>query len=216
MKPEKQNPAPLAGGNRAKETFNSGDPELRPSVYKLQVWSDRLERRIQCLAAMADWRDELQSRIRRAELRFEHVGLDADEQDALAAQVAEFNQVCCGLSAQPSISTAAERRADEGCPSSRSHWRSLHRPRGIRRLRSILAERQEGRGARGHTFSGDRYRARQIPRDATTAPRDNACAMVAAGRLGDASRSSRHRQNSGGNRNSLGGRKRQRLPTVAL
>ncbi len=61
MKPEKQNPAPLAGGNRAKETFNSGEPELRPSVYKLQVWSDRLERRIQCLAAMADWRDELQS-----------------------------------------------------------------------------------------------------------------------------------------------------------
>jgi hypothetical protein len=49
------------------------------------------------LAAIADWRDNLLSRIRRAHLRFEFIGLDADEQDALAAEVGAFNEVCIAL-----------------------------------------------------------------------------------------------------------------------
>ena len=49
------------------------------------------------LAVIADWRDDLLSRIRRAHLRFEFIGLDADEQEALAAEVATFKQVCIAL-----------------------------------------------------------------------------------------------------------------------
>jgi hypothetical protein len=49
------------------------------------------------LEVIADWRDELLCRIQRAHLRFEFVGLDADEQEALAAEVAAFKQVCIAL-----------------------------------------------------------------------------------------------------------------------
>ena len=98
--PKKQNPEPLAGGNRVKETFKSGQREHNSNVHFLQVASARLEQRIEDLTAIADWRDDLQSRLHRAQLRFEYLGLDADEQDALAAEVAEFNQVCRSLSGQ--------------------------------------------------------------------------------------------------------------------
>lgn len=49
------------------------------------------------LAVIADWRDDLLSRIRRADLRFEFIGLDADELEALAAEAATFKQVCVAL-----------------------------------------------------------------------------------------------------------------------
>ena len=49
------------------------------------------------LAVIADWRNDLLSRIQRAHLRFEFVGLDADEQEALATEVATFKQVCVAL-----------------------------------------------------------------------------------------------------------------------
>ena len=70
-----------------------------------------LQRHIADLEAIADWRDELQSRIRRAHLRFEFVGLDADEQDALEREVQEFDLVCRGLSGQPAVNEVTERRA---------------------------------------------------------------------------------------------------------
>lgn len=70
-----------------------------------------LEQHIADLDAIADWRDELQSRIRRAHLRFEFVGLDADEQDALERDVQEFVLVCRGLSGQWAVNQVAERRA---------------------------------------------------------------------------------------------------------
>ncbi len=70
-----------------------------------------LEQHIADLEAIADWRDELKSKIRRAHLRFEFVGLDADEQDALEREVQEFDLVCRGLSGQPSANEVAERSA---------------------------------------------------------------------------------------------------------
>jgi len=53
---------------------------------------------IEDLVVIADWRDDLASRVRRASLRFEFCGLDADEQEQLAAEVKSFNDVCCWLS----------------------------------------------------------------------------------------------------------------------
>jgi hypothetical protein len=49
------------------------------------------------LAVIADWRDDLLSRIQRADLRFEFIGLDAGELEALAAETATFTQVCIAL-----------------------------------------------------------------------------------------------------------------------
>jgi len=52
-----------------------------------------IEQLLADLAAIADWRDDLLCRIRRARLRFESIGLDAEEQEALAAEVATFKHV---------------------------------------------------------------------------------------------------------------------------
>jgi putative heme iron utilization protein len=53
-----------------------------------------VEQRIADLKVIADWQDELQSKIRRAILRFEFTGLDAEEQERLEAEVETFNQIC--------------------------------------------------------------------------------------------------------------------------
>jgi hypothetical protein len=53
---------------------------------------------IEDLETIADWRDDLGSKVRRASLRFEFCGLDADEQGQLAAEVKTFNDVCRCLS----------------------------------------------------------------------------------------------------------------------
>ena len=56
-----------------------------------------IEQLLADLAAIADWRDDLLCRIRRARLRFESIGLDAEEQEALAAEVATFKHVCTAV-----------------------------------------------------------------------------------------------------------------------
>jgi hypothetical protein len=53
-----------------------------------------IEGRIGDLETIAEWRDDLDSRLRRAELRFELVGLDAEEQELLHAEVETFKLVC--------------------------------------------------------------------------------------------------------------------------
>jgi hypothetical protein len=52
------------------------------------------EQRIADLETIADWRDEMQSNIRRAMLRFEFVGLDVEEQLELQAEVETFKRTC--------------------------------------------------------------------------------------------------------------------------
>ena len=56
-----------------------------------------LDRLTDDLEIVADWRDELRCRIRRAQFRFEYVGLAIEEQDSLAAEVEAFKQVCRAL-----------------------------------------------------------------------------------------------------------------------
>ena len=56
-----------------------------------------IEHHIRDLETIADWRDELSAKIKRAELRFEFLGLDPEEQDQLADEVWVFNRVCLAL-----------------------------------------------------------------------------------------------------------------------
>jgi hypothetical protein len=59
-------------------------------------WAD-VDRLTDDLEAIADWQDDLRSRIARATLRSELVGLDPSEQEELEAEVQEFKRVCRGL-----------------------------------------------------------------------------------------------------------------------
>ena len=61
------------------------------------------------LETVCEWRDDLTARLRRAQLRFDLVGLDADERGALEAEVQTFLQVCRCLAGAPSA--RAERMA---------------------------------------------------------------------------------------------------------
>jgi hypothetical protein len=63
----------------------------------LKSWAD-VDRLTDDLKAIADWQDDLRSRIARATLKFELIGLDPSEQEELEAEVQEFNRVCRGLS----------------------------------------------------------------------------------------------------------------------
>jgi hypothetical protein len=83
-----------------------GDIQSRFAQHKLL--NDQL---LADLAVIADWRDDLLSRIRRAHLRFEFISLDADEQEALAAEVATFKQVCITLAASLVDADHEEREA---------------------------------------------------------------------------------------------------------
>lgn len=55
------------------------------------------EDRIDDLLALWRWRDELDYRLRIARLRFEVVGLDAEEQEKLERAVSEFKSVAAYL-----------------------------------------------------------------------------------------------------------------------
>ena len=63
----------------------------------LKSWAD-VDRLTDDLEAIADWQDDLRSRIARATLRFDLIGLDPNEQEELEAEVQEFKRVCRGLS----------------------------------------------------------------------------------------------------------------------
>jgi hypothetical protein len=63
----------------------------------LKSWAD-VDRLTDDLKAIADWQDDLRSRIARAMLRFDLIGLDHSEQEELEAEVQEFKRVCRGLS----------------------------------------------------------------------------------------------------------------------
>jgi hypothetical protein len=63
----------------------------------LKSWAD-VDRLTDDLKVIADWQDDLRSRIARAMLRFDLIGLDPSEQEELEAEVQEFKRVCRGLS----------------------------------------------------------------------------------------------------------------------
>jgi hypothetical protein len=61
--------------------------KLAEATSRLNAFTDKLGR-------MADWRAELEARIDRATERFETVGLEPDELDAIIAEVAAFVAKC--------------------------------------------------------------------------------------------------------------------------
>ena len=90
-KREAQGVQPLSLGD-----FANADPR----DGQLAIATRRLERLTSDLEAVADWEADLASRLRCAHLRFEFCGLDPDEQEALAEEVAAFKRVCAGLAGE--------------------------------------------------------------------------------------------------------------------
>ena len=58
---------------------------------------DDLIRLSRDLEAIADWRDDLQSRLQRAHLKFETVGCSFEEHDGLQDEAEDFKAVCTAL-----------------------------------------------------------------------------------------------------------------------
>ena len=76
--------------------------EATVAEHKSQIQShDDLRRLTRDLGTIADWLDDLRSRIDRAYLRFQVFGLDEEEQEQLAAEVLKFKQVCAALCGDP-------------------------------------------------------------------------------------------------------------------
>jgi hypothetical protein len=60
--------------------------------------AQQISRMTDDLAAIADWKDELQRKIRLAQLKFELVDcFDAETLEALEAEVRDFKEVCARL-----------------------------------------------------------------------------------------------------------------------
>ena len=79
---------------------------------KLTIATKQLNRLCDDLEAIADWRDDLTARLRRAHLRFEFCGLDPEEQEQLEAEAEAFKQVCrCLWRISRDSLPAVERRA---------------------------------------------------------------------------------------------------------
>jgi hypothetical protein len=92
--PEKQNPAPLAGGNRAKETIiQLGQHEHKPNFRLHQAARDKLERRTDDLAAIADWRDVLAYQMQHAHLM---TPTQFARLECAIAAFAAFTRICDG------------------------------------------------------------------------------------------------------------------------
>jgi hypothetical protein len=72
-----------------------------PEWCQLESLSRETELHGEALAQMATWREDLTVRIRRATLKFELIGLDQAEQDALEHECAEFNRCCRVLGWRP-------------------------------------------------------------------------------------------------------------------
>jgi hypothetical protein len=110
--PNVKSPAPLAGGNRAKSLSEIGNRESNLSYLRAQGPSLTEElvaatERAEDLLALSREHRRLQHRLRIAQLRFDLIGVDVDEQDALADEVALFRELCFGLAER---STLPERK----------------------------------------------------------------------------------------------------------
>lgn len=110
------------GGNRgeAKGTFIQGEEksnaaaQLDQALLAEQFGS--AAPKLRDLAVIADWRDELHAKIRRAQMRLELVGDNHHEQDLIADEVLAFKQLCRAFMAtmampMPTPTPSASRRA---------------------------------------------------------------------------------------------------------
>jgi hypothetical protein len=63
-----------------------------PEWCQLESLTEGMEQLGDALEHMATWREDLTIRLRRALLKFELIGLDQAEQEALEFEAAEFNR----------------------------------------------------------------------------------------------------------------------------
>ena len=75
--------------------YDSESNTKRP--FKQEASFEVFKRRVVALETVADWQDDLNARINRAQLRFELIGFDIDEQRALYAEGQAFKRVCRAL-----------------------------------------------------------------------------------------------------------------------
>lgn len=66
--------------------WRPSDPRMGSPMTPLEKLTDDLE-------VAADWRDELSIKLRRAQLRFDLLGLHTDEREAIEAEVEECKEV---------------------------------------------------------------------------------------------------------------------------
>ena len=89
-------------GRGSRGDANACTDEVTAAERGSQIQSyDDLRRLTRDLETIADWLDDLRSRIDRAHLRFQVFGLDVAEQEALEAEVLKFKQVAAALCGDP-------------------------------------------------------------------------------------------------------------------
>ena len=89
-------------GQRDGFSNSKSSPKQQPRLRdELAAARQHLESRARNNEVMIAWRDELQRRIARSQLRFEAIGLHTDEQNALQAEVDEFRRVAAYLNWRP-------------------------------------------------------------------------------------------------------------------
>jgi hypothetical protein len=76
------------------------DSFAAPEWCSLESLSDSMELHGEALEQIATWREDLTVRIRRAQLKFQLIGLEHAE-DALERETAEFNRCCKVLGWRP-------------------------------------------------------------------------------------------------------------------
>src|SRR5262249_34339491 len=97
MQPEKVEARTVAADPSLVNHADEYGLEIVSAGTVLDASKFQLERLTDDLAAIADWKDQLQRKIRLAQLKFELVDCFA-ERDALAAEVKAFKEVCARLS----------------------------------------------------------------------------------------------------------------------
>lgn len=95
------------GGRDVTSTHEPTAAESKPQIQS----SDDLRRLTRDLETIADWLDDLRSRIARAHLRFQVCAINDEEQEQLAAEVLKFKQVCAALLGDPRRLEQQERKA---------------------------------------------------------------------------------------------------------
>jgi hypothetical protein len=96
MQPEKVEARTVAADPSLENHADEYGLEIVSAGTVLDASKFQLERLTHDLAAIADWKDELQRKIRLAQLKFELVDCFA-ERDALVAEVEAFKEVCAHL-----------------------------------------------------------------------------------------------------------------------
>lgn len=76
-------------------------PAGQTLVDELARAREHLERRAEANHIICQWRDELRTKIRRNQLRFELIGLCPDEHEQLVNEVAEYKRLCRAIDWSP-------------------------------------------------------------------------------------------------------------------